>query len=187
MSRDGKTRFAVLGLLSDGPLTGYDIKQMTERSTRHFWAESYGNLYPTLKKLEAEKLVAVRIEAQTGKPDRKVYAITGAGRVAMLQWLRRPIDPAPPRNELLLKLFFGGRTSWAVTRGHLESLVAREKNRLETFAELGEWLDGRYANDSHLPFWLATLSYGRCEADARIKWAEETLETLSKSQHAGED
>jgi len=182
MSRDGKTRFAVLGLLADGPLTGYDIKQMTERSTRHFWAESYGNLYPTLKKLEAEKLVVARLEAQTGKPDRKVYAITAAGRAAMLQWLRRPVDPVPPRSELLLKLFFGHRTSWATTRGHLESFAEREKNRLETFSELWEWLEGRYANDSRLPFWLATLSYGRSETQAHIKWAEETLKTLRKGQ-----
>ena len=47
----------VLGLLADGPRSGYDIKAIVDRSTRFFWAASYGQIYPELRRLEAEGLI----------------------------------------------------------------------------------------------------------------------------------
>src|SRR5690242_18766518 len=186
MIRKGKTPFAILGMLAREPLSGYDIKRLTECSTQHFWAESYGNLYPTLKKLEAQKLVTHCTEAQTGKPDRKVYSITPAGRKVLLEWLKRPVEFAPPRSELLLKLFFGDQIPLAKTREHLQCFAARERNRLATFTKLKDWLEKEHSNDVRLPFWLSTLSFGQHEAEARIKWAEEILTTLIGKQPKAE-
>src|SRR2546423_9274663 len=47
----------VLGLLSLGPRSGYDIKTVVDRSTRFFWAASYGQIYPELRRLEEEGLI----------------------------------------------------------------------------------------------------------------------------------
>jgi DNA-binding PadR family transcriptional regulator len=52
--KKGKTRFAVLGILSYGPMSGYDIKKFYEKNVAGFWSESYGQIYPILKRLAEE-------------------------------------------------------------------------------------------------------------------------------------
>ena len=66
MPRENKTRFAVLAMLSLGPRSGYDIQQQIQRTLGHFWSESHGQIYPTLRKLLAEGLATARTEPGTG-------------------------------------------------------------------------------------------------------------------------
>jgi DNA-binding PadR family transcriptional regulator len=56
MPRENKTKFAVLGLLAYAPLSGYDIRRIYAQSLGNFWSESYGAIYPILKRLEEEGL-----------------------------------------------------------------------------------------------------------------------------------
>ena len=79
MKTRSKTQFAVLGLLSWQPMSGYDIKKMITMGLSHFWAESYGQLYPTLEKLVKEGL-ATKSSESTGKRKRHVFSITDPGR-----------------------------------------------------------------------------------------------------------
>ena len=63
----------ILGLLASRPLSGYDIKAIVDRSTRFFWAASYGQIYPELRRLETEGLV-VGEDAPNGGRQRRVYS-----------------------------------------------------------------------------------------------------------------
>ena len=73
-----------LGILSVGEASGYEIKKDIEEGMfSHFIEASFGSIYPALTQLAGEGLVTVRAEEQTGKPDKKVYAITESGRVAL--------------------------------------------------------------------------------------------------------
>jgi len=101
----------LLGLLTIEPMSGYDLGQTIRVSIGHFWNESYGQIYPNLKRLAAEGLVTAKAERQKGKPDRHIYSITPKGRERLAQWLAVAPQPEVPRNELLLKLFFGSRLS----------------------------------------------------------------------------
>lgn len=87
--QSGKTNtmFAVLGILSLGPHTGYDIKQHMEQSTSYFWNENYGQIYPSLAELLDRKDIAVEVIRQKGKPDKKLYSITDQGRQTLSDWL----------------------------------------------------------------------------------------------------
>src|SRR5690242_7825213 len=76
----------VLGLLSLGPRSGYDINTVVDRSTRFFWAASYGQIYPELKRLEEEGLVEGEDQPNGGR-NRRVYSLTAAGREALHDWL----------------------------------------------------------------------------------------------------
>jgi PadR family transcriptional regulator AphA len=80
MARENKSQYAVLGALSMRPMSGYDIKKTFEQSIGSFWSESYGQIYPILRSLVAEGLATSRVEKQPGGPDRRVYALTEAGR-----------------------------------------------------------------------------------------------------------
>jgi PadR family transcriptional regulator AphA len=96
----------VLGMLALGRNTGYDIKQMVDKATRHFWAVSYGQLYPELRRLEQQGLIAGRPEP-TGGRSRQVYELTDAGAQALRAWLGADEEPLyEVRDEGLLKLFF---------------------------------------------------------------------------------
>ena len=108
MASKKKTWFALLGLLSWQPLSGYDIKKMIEIALSYFWSESYGQLYPTLNRLVDEEL-AVREESARGNRVRHVYRITKKGKEAFEAWLHEPAEMPAIRNELQLKFFLTSR------------------------------------------------------------------------------
>ena len=77
-------RTLCLGMLSFREATGYEIKKSVEGGMfSHFIDASYGSIYPALTQMLSEGLVSVRAEEQSGKPDKKVYAITDKGRLAL--------------------------------------------------------------------------------------------------------
>lgn len=101
------TAYVILGMVSRQPRSGYEIKAAVDSSTRFFWAASYGQIYPELKRLSEAGLVEGADEP-TGERKRTVYAITEAGTKALVEWLRQPPQTYEMREEGLLKLFFAG-------------------------------------------------------------------------------
>ncbi len=174
------TRFALLGLLSLGPSSGYGLKKLMEQSIAHFWSESYGQIYPTLRRLEAERLASRRREAGRGRPDRQVYALTPAGRRELERWLALPARFEPPRSELLLRLFFGGRTASPASRRQVEAFHALHRNLLERYDQVERSLRLHHARHPDLRWWLTTLSFGRYRSRAFAEWSEETLAAISR-------
>ncbi len=100
-----KTRYAILGMLLDGPSTGYEIKSLMGRSTVYFWRESDSTIYPMLKVLAKEGKVLSKV-VYVGKKKKEVFSITETGRAEFKAWLESPTGSETPRNEFLLKLFF---------------------------------------------------------------------------------
>ena len=89
-------RTLCLGVLSSGEASGYEIKKEIEEGLfSHFIDASYGSIYPALTQLAGEGLVTVRAEEQSGKPDKKVYAVTPKG----LDTLARSISVIPGRDK----------------------------------------------------------------------------------------
>ena len=171
------SQYALLGLLSRGSHSGYDLKKQIESSIGHFWRESYGQIYPNLKLLERTGHVTSELERQEGRPDKKVYTITNAGRAALERWLEGSPKPTPPRNELLLKLFFAHHSPERAAE-HVRGYKQRFEEDSETYKGIERWLETEHAGHPALPYWLMTLSYGRLEAEALLKWCDETLVTL---------
>jgi PadR family transcriptional regulator, regulatory protein AphA len=96
----------VLGLIAFGKRTGYDIKTFVDKTTRYFWAASYGQIYPELKRLEEQGLVKGESVPSGGRA-RTVYELTEAGEAALQQWLEADDEPSYElRDEGMLKLFF---------------------------------------------------------------------------------
>jgi DNA-binding PadR family transcriptional regulator len=96
----------LLGFLMNSSMTGYDLKKAFSISFSFFSGLSYGSIYPALKKMEIQGLVSKRTEIQDGAPNRKIYTITDAGRVAFLDSLRSPLAHEQPKSPFLMKLFF---------------------------------------------------------------------------------
>lgn len=125
------TARVILGLLARGARTGYEIKQITDRSTRFFWGASYGQIYPELRRLEAGGLVR-SFDEPRGKVRRRAHVLTAAGESALHDWLREETDILEIRNEGLLRLFFGA----LLEPSELDALAERRARWFEEAAGL---------------------------------------------------
>lgn len=180
-SRGQKTRFALLGMLTLEPMSGYDIRKTVDASIAHFWNESYGQIYPMLKGMAREGLVRCKPERKAAR-HRQVYAITAQGREVLERWLAEPAGRQPVRNPLLLKLFFARNASRQAPLCHLEQHRAAEQAELIRFRAMERELVSRHARHPDLPYWLLTLRFGLRHCEADIRWADEALAELAGSR-----
>ena len=178
MPRENKTKYAVLGLLTYSPLSGYDVRRIYAQSLGNFWSESYGAIYPILRRLEEEGLATREVVRTSGRPDRNVYTITGLGREELHRWLAQPPEPVKERVELLLKLFHGWEVGPAALIEHVRQTRAEHEALLERFAHYEEVM--RRDNEPPSPYWLMTVSCGRHISKAYIEWCDETIAGLEK-------
>ncbi len=128
------TARVILGMIALGKQTGYDIKQLVDKSTRHFWAASYGQIYPELRRLEEQGLISGQPEPRGGRA-RTVYTLTPAGHAAFAEWLA-DTDVASPfevRAESMLKLFFSDA---ATPEQRIENLRSMRDTHTRTLAQL---------------------------------------------------
>ena len=96
-------RTLCLAILNFGEATGYEIrKQSIEGDFGYFVDTSFGAIYPALTRLTEDGLVECRDEVQPGKPARKVYSITPAGRAAFIDALHQPLEPDVFKSPFLL-------------------------------------------------------------------------------------
>jgi PadR family transcriptional regulator AphA len=175
------TPYALLGLLTLCPegATGYDLRRLAERSIGNFWSESYGQIYPALKQLRKAGLVTAREEA-AGKRDRTVYALTAAGRRQLAEWLRTSVRIQPPRNEMLLKLFFGPEATPEVHAGHVREVREFCRGKLALMDTIESAISAQHATEPGLPYWLMTIDFGRRHCRMVLEWSEATLRKLEQ-------
>jgi PadR family transcriptional regulator, regulatory protein AphA len=174
------SKFALLGVLSLKPSSGYDIKQSVKGSIGHFWNESYGRIYPLLKELAKEGLIVQQRGKTSGRPERQVYSITPRGETALGQWLKQSPRNEPARSELLLKLFFADRIQPELSAQHVREKKQLEQAKLAVYRQAEESIRQHYPTHPGLPYWLMTISFGRHMAQSLVAWCDETLETLSE-------
>jgi DNA-binding PadR family transcriptional regulator len=178
MARASRTPFVVLGILGileDKPLSGYDIKHIIDNTISHFWAESYGQIYPVLKRLAAEGMIRARAIKESGRK-KIVYAITPLGEKRLGAWLAEPPEEGPRREELVLKLLFGSKTKASVLIRHLQARRNKAKAMLDQLAGCLKLVEGQ--NESYTPFQAMTIRGGIAMCKALVQWADESLATL---------
>jgi PadR family transcriptional regulator, regulatory protein AphA len=124
----------ILGFLSRAPMSGYDISRRMAASTAHFYRTSFGSIYPSLSRMEAEGLVASERSVSTGRA-RNSYKILPAGRKAFRDWIRSPLDVSAGPSVLLARIFFLG----SLGKDEAREAVARFA---AAAAERRSWLEG---------------------------------------------
>ncbi len=171
------TELAVLGLLSYGPRSGYEIKQAAEASIGYVWTPARSHIYAVLPRLVESGFATTRRVVQERRPDKQVYRITRKGERAFREWLEEPVAGGPgARSPFLLKVFFGGK----MTR---EALVAHvERRREEAQVELAEYreLEQRIRDDDASYYGYLTLRWGLAQCRAWIRWCDEVLVDLAQ-------
>jgi PadR family transcriptional regulator, regulatory protein AphA len=169
----------LLGLLTVEPMSGYDMGQTIRGSIGHFWNESYGQIYPNLKKLAVDGFVGATTERQKGKPDRRIYSITKKGRQRLANWMTVQPQAEIPRNELLLKLFFGAQVCPDISIGYIERMAESERRSLLQIKLAAEQI-AKNQQYPDAPYWKMAARFGEIELEAHLRWAEETLAELER-------
>jgi PadR family transcriptional regulator, regulatory protein AphA len=128
------TKTFCLGILSFGDATGYEIKKQLEGPFRHFYDASFGSIYPALSKLSDAGLVERTELAQDKRPDKKVYSITPAGKMTLMDELSKPVSEDKMRSDFLATVVF----SELLTPSAIDNLIA---DRIEKYEEAIRQLD----------------------------------------------
>lgn len=180
------TAESVLGWLSYGPMSGYDIRQRIEGSTANFWSESFGQIYPALKRLTDEGLATMRELQPEGQRLRKEYRLTAAGKAKLREWLGEPCGQQVRREELLLKLFFGDRAPKGAMREAVTRRLELAHEELASYAEIEREIQAMRGTHGSAPYWMMTLEFGKAQAAATKSWCEQTLRELERLEKGSE-
>ena len=175
--RSSQTETAVLGGLSVEPMTGYALREAIREVLGHFWSESFGQIYPTLAELERQGHVRRLDSARTGA---STFAITPAGMTRLKELLAEPIQHVPPRNGLLLRLFFGRHLGPAACRSLVLQARAEAESRLSQYDAICQDVMKEDDPIGDRPYWLLTISAGQHTARAAMAWADEALAVLDQ-------
>jgi len=178
-------RCTLLGFLSYGAQTGYDLKKCMDNSTQFFWHAKLSQIYPTLKKLAEEGRVEAIVVPQEGKPDKKVYLITEAGRAGLLDWLAEPMDKLSlTKDPALLRLFFSGVLDKEMLLAHLRRQLPLHRAQLAHYQqETAAYIEQVIAETGlsrEGVMWELARQFGEEYERTWIRWLEQAIETVER-------
>ena len=169
-------KFSILGLLHYQDMHGYQISKHIENNFGHMWSVNFGQIYPNLKKLEDEGLIALTEVEQGGKgPQRKMYSITDQGRQAFFEWLSG--DPERGmllRDPFLMRFVFFGFGDKARALEIIEDQIALYKRQLEKRQQgMGRW-------ERHDVFVRLMAELGVSQNEMFLGWLQRAREEIIK-------
>ncbi|GAC57595.1 putative PadR family transcriptional regulator [Gordonia hirsuta DSM 44140 = NBRC 16056] len=172
---------AILVSLAERPGTGYEIGQQFQRSIGYFWSATHQQIYRTLKKLDADGLVTYTDVVQNGRPDKKVYTISEAGRQLLAEWVASPTPVAPLRSDLGVKLRAAEFGDLAAV---LTELVAH-RDEAAAMADLYRGFERDYYPDPEALTGRKLNQYlvlrgGIRASQATVDWCDETIAGLQR-------
>ena len=178
-------RHAVLAALLEGEASGYDLSRRFDVSVANFWTATPQQVYRELERLEAAGLLSARVVMQERRPNKRLFALTEAGRSELFEFTARPARPTTLRDELLVKL-------QAVDAGDLDAVRAAVTERMDQATrkvEAWERLRERILRGATEEHFIAntdrvgpylTLMRGIAFERETLEWARAVLEVLSR-------
>jgi DNA-binding PadR family transcriptional regulator len=165
----GTLGHALLGVLAEGPRTGYALVRHLAQSVAYAWPASHSQVYPELARLREAALIR-----ETGAAPRggRVYEITDAGLAEVRRWLRETEPSRTVRNEAVLRLFF----LWLLEPEEAEAYLRGEAEQARaTLEELERIAEQEDPDTPKTRAYRTALELGLHTARARLAWAEEAL------------
>lgn len=128
-----------LAILHECDATGYEIRKLsTEGEYAYFVEASFGSIYPALARLEADGLVCSHVEQQSGRPAKKVYAITAAGRESFRDALFDDLGDDVYRSAFLLFARFAPELPVDLVEQRLRQRLTQQDEKIRNLKELKE-------------------------------------------------
>lgn len=187
-------KYAILGYLSSGPGSGYDLVQQLDGGLGWFWAASHSQIYPELRRLESAGLIAGTATTVGDRLEKTVYELTDKGAEELRKWTAGAPEYRPNRDPERLQLIFSDSNGLAAIRQHLQSHLERYTTRRAQVMEMRdrilsgrnprvqERLDARNDEERALTVLLRDLAYNGDvqRAELEIAWATDALARLDE-------
>ena len=168
-------KHALLGLLAQRPMHGYELKSAFEETVGTLWELNIGQIYNTLRLLERDGLVEFQGQEQEGRgPPRKVYSITEAGRQELADWLIEPVQqPRRLKDAFYVKLVLYKHLGL----GDVRQLIWDQR---QAYLQVLHQLNALQAEVDHEadPFAILLLEGGRLHLEADLRWLDRCEELL---------
>ncbi|MDR6416332.1 PadR family transcriptional regulator [Pseudarthrobacter sulfonivorans] len=135
-------RYALLALLTVEPMTGYDLAKRFESSVAFVWHAPDSQIYPELRKMAKESLLAAE-EISWGPNGKKTrYRITPEGRAAFRQWMNTPLEYSRERDPVHLKAAYLEWAEPSAARQHMQAHIDYHTMRRAQWTEMIAGLRG---------------------------------------------
>ena len=172
-------RTLCLGVLSIREASGYELKKEIEDGMfSHFIEASYGSIYPALTQMNAEGLLTVRAEEQSGRPDKKVYAITEAGRAA----LAKGLAVVPAKDKFKSEFLFEMLLQHLLSKDHLDLAISKQHADLSEDIQKIDLHRDEMGGECKDPGSHFVMGYGECVLRAARNYLEAQCPWLSKQK-----
>ncbi|WP_320536961.1 PadR family transcriptional regulator [Pseudarthrobacter sp. IC2-21] len=192
-------RYALLALLRVGPLSGYELQKQFSLSVGHVWHAPDSQIYPELRKMEAEHLIEGEEQPRGQRATRRVYHVTDAGEQAFLTWMHTPLEYARVRDPAHLRAAYLEAAAPDAARDFFRAHINQWERELAQWE--GELLRIDEVANPMLVRRLAvtepedrerTIAFKRFtyeglvdRARGEIAWAKRGLRLIDELQHAG--
>jgi PadR family transcriptional regulator AphA len=164
----------ILGLLTQCPMSGYDIKRFLKSLGWLVGSPSYGAIYPALHALLQDGLVTVQVLSDENKPPRKIYTITRTGEQALHDWIHQPSSPSASTRAFTMRLILAAHLSPDGLIAHLQQRYEQVADHRAALEQMNDELDKEIDVGQRL-----TLDYGMAIANAEMLWLQDVLQQLS--------
>src|SRR6478752_10212190 len=157
-------RFPLLALLASGPAHGYELKaQLEQRFGAVLPPLNAGQIYTTLGRLQRDGLVDDDAVAQNGRPNKRVYRLTGEGQDELDRWVADATPSPRLKDDFFVKLVL------ARAAGIADPLELIDRQRGAYLQALRE-LDDVATGDDEISALLVEGAALHLEAD--LKWLD---------------
>lgn len=175
------TSFAVMGLLSHGPLSGYGLAWLAEQSIGNFWTIAKSQVYRELTRLEELGYVKGTDVTQEKLPNKRMYEMTAEGRSSLIEWLNtssQDKEGTKMRSTFLLKVFFGN----LMEPEQLLEMIRKHRDQARQSLEKFDIIMNQLSTDPGAVYMLTTAKLGKRVTEATAEWADEAVKSLSKKR-----
>lgn len=174
-------KFALLGLVAERPKYGYEIKREFEGALGNVWSVSYGQLYPTLRRLSEQGWLTKKTEPGKKAAEKNIYSITDKGRRKLDEWLLKPVRSTyRVKDEFTLRFLFFSKVAPARVLEYLRGYQRETQEQQQSFRRTLEALP------AGVDFYLqGIIRKGIAHLAAEDRWLQDVIEGIRSAGAAG--
>ncbi|MCY6369377.1 PadR family transcriptional regulator [Clostridium ganghwense] len=180
-------KHGILGLLSYGSMTGYDVMKLFNESLNFFWNTQTSQIYRELDTLEKKEWVTSEYVVQKDKPNKKIFTLSDDGKRELISWLdEHSVKNAMKiRDEMTMRVFFGSNGDKDILKKELieyrkiNEEFSRRLKQAEGELDYREQLTGKKGEKM---YWLMAIKRGHFTAESNIQWVDDCMELLEAEE-----
>jgi DNA-binding PadR family transcriptional regulator len=169
--------------------SGYELARRFDRSIGYFWSATHQQIYRTLRAMEDAGWLSATLIVQRGRPDKKVYTVSDAGRAELARWIAAPLGTARTgrggalsdtrTRDVAVKLRGAAYGDATALRIQISALRAERAQLLDTYRgfEKRQFPDPSALRGSALHQYLVLRGGIRAE-ESTVDWLDEVTAAL---------